>query len=139
MEKSLVILVVDDEPAIARALARALKGHTVLTAESGEAGLRVMAAQQDENGGVDVVFSDMDMPGMNGLEFLTIVRETYRSTYRILMSGDVDRLEIKHACRLTENKICHYLIQKPWRDSDISKSLEQVLNEKAALSASPAW
>lgn len=69
------ILVVEDNIAnleLARYLLAAA-GHTVLTAEDGEEGLRV-ALQECP----DLIISDLQMPGMNGYEFLEQVRKDER-------------------------------------------------------------
>jgi CheY-like chemotaxis protein len=60
------VLVVDDEPALRRALRRLLeaKGYTVAEAESGEAALERVGA-----GGVVGVICDIVMPGLSGLDF----------------------------------------------------------------------
>ena len=69
------ILVVEDNAAnleLARYLLAAA-GYTVLTAEDGEEGLRV-ALQECP----DLIISDLQMPGMNGYEFLEQVRKDER-------------------------------------------------------------
>jgi len=60
---ALSVLVVDDEPAIRRALERALKrwGHTVHLATSGEAACETLGGYP-----VDLVLMDLRMPGMSG-------------------------------------------------------------------------
>ncbi|MFO1534131.1 MAG: response regulator [Thermoplasmatota archaeon] len=55
-------------------------GAQVLTAENGEAGLRVLDKEQ-----VDVVVSDYRMPGMNGIEFLA--RTPLPEARRILLTA----------------------------------------------------
>lgn len=59
------VLVVDDDPVIGQSFDRVLsgKGYAVITASNGEEALRKL---KDEN--YDVVFADIKMPGMNGLE-----------------------------------------------------------------------
>ena len=65
------LLLVDDETNILKALQRIFLplGYGVFTAESGERGLEVLAQEQ-----IDLVISDMRMPGMNEHEFLKQVR-----------------------------------------------------------------
>ncbi len=66
-EISACILFVDDEPEILTALTRLLRntGVTLYTATSAEKGLQILEQQY-----VDIVISDKNMPGMNGMEFL---------------------------------------------------------------------
>ena len=61
------LLLVDDETSFREAIARRMKhrGIEVLEAGSGEDGLAVL-----ETGTVDVVVSDVKMPGMSGIELL---------------------------------------------------------------------
>ncbi len=58
------ILVIDDEPAVRRALRRALRGHDVVAAASGVEARELLAADRD----FDVVFCDMMMPRLSGME-----------------------------------------------------------------------
>ena len=62
-----LVLVVDDEAAVRRALRRLLEraGHRVVEAESGTAALAALSAEPD----IAVVVSDVIMPGLDGLTF----------------------------------------------------------------------
>lgn len=59
------VLVVDDDPVIARSFDRVLsgKGYAVITAGDGEEALRKLKSEN-----YDVVFTDIKMPGMDGVE-----------------------------------------------------------------------
>ncbi len=63
------ILIIDDEPAIARALARILKKHDVQLAQGGREGLQRLL---DED--FDLVFCDLIMPGLTGMELFERLR-----------------------------------------------------------------
>lgn len=139
MSKSLVIIVVDDDAAIRRALARTLKEdrHTVLEAESGDKGMEVLTAQEGDDCGVDAVFSDMDMPGgMNGLQFLQEVEKRYPRIIRILMSGNVERKDLVQAY---QNRQVHRLMSKPWRTGEPFAVLELELNVRATEGPIALW
>jgi CheY-like chemotaxis protein len=62
-----LVLVVDDDDAVRRALRKLLEraNHRVVEAESGTSALAVLAADP----GVDVVVSDVIMPGLDGVTF----------------------------------------------------------------------
>ncbi|TXD37471.1 PAS domain S-box protein [Lujinxingia vulgaris] len=60
----IAILVVDDEPAVGRALQRALSPHEVRVVTSGEQAISLL--EQDSN--VDLIFSDLMMPEMSGID-----------------------------------------------------------------------
>ena len=66
------VLAVDDDPAILRLLGSALSraGYEVFAAQSGKEALAVLEKER-----VDVIFTDLAMPGMPGLEFVRHVRE----------------------------------------------------------------
>ncbi len=85
--KPLAILVVDDEPAIRRAIQKALArwGYTVHTATTGEGACEVLATTP-----VDLVLMDLRMPGMSGQTlFHSIVARWPHLTRRVIvMTGD---------------------------------------------------
>jgi two-component system cell cycle sensor histidine kinase/response regulator CckA len=80
-----VVLIVEDEDAVRMFSARALKakGYTVLEAADGE---QAIALLQDHDE-VDVLITDMVMPGMDGATLARLVRQEYPSIRVILMSG----------------------------------------------------
>ena len=80
-----VVLVVDDEPLVRRALARALgsRGYTVLEADGGEEALALL----DARGRVDLLLSDVVMPGMRGPELVRAFRLRCPGRPALLMSG----------------------------------------------------
>ncbi|MBR4170806.1 MAG: sigma-54-dependent Fis family transcriptional regulator [Kiritimatiellae bacterium] len=79
-----IILVVDDDRNTRDGLALALKRHyDVHVAESGEKALELFASGLD----VDVMLSDMRMPGMKGLDLLRTVKKLYPQTTCILLTA----------------------------------------------------
>ncbi len=78
------ILLVDDDPLFLETLEAALtqRGFSIVT-ENGPAGVldRIRAE------GIEIVVSDMSMPGMNGLELLSRIREQYPEALMILMTA----------------------------------------------------
>lgn len=87
MTEPLAVLVVDDEPAIRRALERALKrwGHTVHLATSGEGAVEILGTCP-----VDLVLMDLRMPGMSGqtLFHSIVARWPHLVSRVIVMTGD---------------------------------------------------
>ena len=82
------ILFVDDEPNILQAIQRQLRSRfDVETAVSGDEALRILK----EKGPFAVIVSDMRMPGMNGVELLTRVRDSYPETVRLMLTGNADQ------------------------------------------------
>jgi DNA-binding NtrC family response regulator len=83
-ERPMSVLLVDDEPALLRALARWLRCSSldVSCASSADEALGVLARRS-----IDVLVSDIDMPGKSGFELLSIVRREHPSTVRMLLTG----------------------------------------------------
>lgn len=116
-----VLLLVDDEPNVLNALRRLLRpaGYTLLLANSG-----AEALEQLETQAVDLIVSDMRMPGMNGAELLAQARARWPATLRILLTGYA---EVSSAiAAINEGGIYRY-IAKPWNDEDLLKTLQQAL------------
>jgi HD-like signal output (HDOD) protein len=84
------ILFVDDEPLVLQGLRRMLhdlrKDWDMHFAENGEQALALMSRTT-----VDVVVSDMRMPGMNGAQLLNHVMVRFPKTVRIILSGHADK------------------------------------------------
>lgn len=80
------VLLVDDEPDILNSLAHylriALPGTLILTAANAEAALPI--AKKEE---IDVVVSDLKMPGMDGIELLRKLRGCFPKMRRILITA----------------------------------------------------
>ena len=81
------ILFVDDEPSVLRSYQRLMGlDYELDTAEGAEEGLKMLEGE----GPYGVVVSDMRMPGMNGAEFLSVVRQNYPDSVRMLLTGQAD-------------------------------------------------
>ncbi|WP_404360097.1 response regulator [Methylotuvimicrobium sp. KM1] len=105
-----VLLLVDDEINILKALKRSLRrdGYQILTANSGAEGLELLGRQR-----VGVILSDQRMPHMTGAEFLSEVKVLYPDTMRIMLSGYTDLESVTNA--INEGAIYKFLT-KPWED-----------------------
>jgi len=84
MSEMLRILVVDDNPDMAETLADILelKGYTVHAAASGAEALEILQDQP-----VDILLTDVKMPGMNGLELYRETRKLYPRLITIFMTA----------------------------------------------------
>ncbi|TVR99648.1 MAG: EAL domain-containing protein [Rhodospirillales bacterium] len=81
------VLVVDDEPHALAGFRRGLRQHfDVVTATSGQDGLDLL----DRQGPFSVVVSDMQMPGMDGIQFLNQVRQRAPDIVRVMLTGQGD-------------------------------------------------
>ena len=78
------LLIVDDEPSIRTSLSQVLAeiGYRVRTAEDGFSALIEMRKEIP-----DILLSDLNMPGMSGIELLSVVRRRFPAIQTIAMSG----------------------------------------------------
>ena len=115
------ILCVDDELNILSALRRMFKlsGFDIEEASSGAEALQKLAQSE-----FHLVISDMQMPEMNGAEFLAQVRQRYPKIMRLMLTGTADLKAAISA--INEGEIYRYLT-KPWNDEEV------VLTTKSAL------
>ena len=91
------ILVIDDHEDFLETLSYWLqaKGHHVMTAINCEAGLRIIQVAQ-----LDVVFLDMHMPKVDGIETLRRIRETHKDLPVILVTAYAVDEKVKQAGEL---------------------------------------
>jgi two-component system, probable response regulator PhcQ len=121
VKPSFSVLMVDDEPAILRLLARTLQaeGYRIVTTENPLEAIALV-----EGGGFDVVVSDMDMPKMGGLELLARLRVTAPKVLRILLTG---RGSLAAAMRaINEDEVFRFLT-KPWNADELRATMKQAL------------
>ena len=85
-QRTATIVVVDDEPSVRSVAARSLrsKGHTVLTAASGEEALRIA---KSFDGPIHLLLTDVVMPVMGGVELVDEFLEARSTTKVLFMSG----------------------------------------------------
>ncbi len=86
------LLVVDDEAPVLRLVTRILAtdNYEVSSAESGEAAARLI--QQPGFAGVDLLVTDLMMPGMNGRELARVVRTSHPNVRVLYITGFADTL-----------------------------------------------
>ncbi len=117
------VLLVDDEEDILWGLSDSLKkeGLEVLTAQDGEEALVHL-----EDGPIDVMVTDLRMPGMNGVQLLLKAKELQPEINVIVMTAygsDEIRREV------LERGAIHYL-EKPFDFEDLYKLIEKCTREK---------
>lgn len=112
------ILFVDDDRHLLAGLERNLRRQFDLdTAEGGEAGLAKLA----ERGPYAVVVADRQMPGMDGIQFLSLVKQRAPDTVRIMLSGNVD---LESAIRVVNEGNIFRFLTKPCPPETLAKALE---------------
>lgn len=118
------VLLVDDEPSVLSALRRLLRphGYRLQQATSGAEALALL-----NEAPVDLIISDMRMPGMDGAQFLEASRDSAPQAVRILLTGYADIASTVQAINRGE---LHRYIQKPWDDQDILLIVRQALERQ---------
>lgn len=128
------VLVVDDEPDLLHVAEQYLEalGYVVYTASNGEEAFNMIVA----HGGIDLVFSDVIMPGaVNGFELVRRAREVRPDVKFLLTSGFLDsdalsksseRLDAKTLQALNED-----LLPKPYTQRGLGERVRRVLERIA--------
>ncbi|HVY17678.1 MAG TPA: ATP-binding protein [Rhodopila sp.] len=121
------ILLVDDDDAVRAVAATMLAdlGYTVREAGSGESALAML----ERDGAIDVLMTDLVMPGMNGSQLAAAARERRPDLPVLFVSGYADPLD--EAWSLN-----HPLIRKPFGAADLHRAVEAALAERREAVAS---
>ncbi len=119
------VLVVDDEESIRNMMRMTLEldGHQILLAEDGPTGLKLFEKESP-----DVVFLDVRLPGMDGIEVLTRIKALDPDAEVIIVTGHGD-MEMAVECLRRE---ASNFLTKPLGEELLSISLKRSL-EKVAL------
>jgi signal transduction histidine kinase len=109
------LLLVEDDGQVREALADLLrtKGHTVLEADGGAAALSLLA--QD---GIDLVITDLGMPGMSGWDVAKAVKDRSPGLPVLLLTGWGDR-----AAQEAGESVVDRVMSKPVRLQDLQEAI----------------
>jgi signal transduction histidine kinase len=121
-KKMKTILIVDDEAVIRDLCMRALKGYHVIEAGSGEAALALF-----DRGGIDVILTDVMMPGMDGIELLKKIKEKEPTIVVIVMTGFAEKDVILNALKADADDF----ISKPLNLLQLKTAVDKALVKKA--------
>lgn len=114
------VLLVDDEPALVKAYRRVLTGHgyEVDTASDGDQAISLF-----QRGGVDVVMTDITMPGMDGMELLRAIRRADPDVPIVLATGGPT---LETAVEALEHGVLKYLV-KPVDPKDLIRVMDRAV------------
>lgn len=129
-ESDATVVVVDDEAMVLSSLRSFLELETEYRIESftsPDAALEFTAT-----GPVDVVVSDFLMPGMNGIELLSRIREKHPHSPRILLTGYADK---ESAIKAINDIGLFQYIEKPWDNSNLLIVLRNALERRFLFKA----
>lgn len=111
-----ILLTVDDDPSVSRAVARDLRrrygeNYRIVRADSGPEALESLQEIMLRGDRVAVLLADYRMPGMNGIEFLERAMDLFPRARRALLTAYADTDAAIEAINLVD--VDHYLL-KPW-------------------------
>ena len=123
------ILFVDDDPNVLSAYQRTLrKRYTLDTASSGDAGLALM----EKDGPYAVIVADMQMPGMNGVDFLKHAMQKSPESVRLMLTGNADQ---KTAADAVNHGHVFSFLSKPCPSESLEAALENALRQYQLICA----
>ncbi len=123
------ILLVDDEDKLLNALQRNLRKHyNITTVNNGPDALKLMKNEP----AFEVVVTDMKMPVMDGIEFLTQAKKIAPDTIRVMLTGNSEQETAKQA--LNQGDVFKFLT-KPCTKDEYINSIEQAIRQNRLLIA----
>lgn len=120
----MTVLYIDDEDFNLVLFTMMFKGHfNVITAKSGKEGLEIMEKTPDLN----AVITDMNMPHMNGLEFIEKAKSITTDLPYIILTGYSRNMELQMAMEQGKISSC---IEKPFNERLIVNTVTQLSNSQ---------
>ncbi len=118
------ILVVDDESHMLDTIQFILQsnGYLTVTARGGAEALERLSSLRAEGRRVDLILTDIQMPGPTGLELIELFREAGEQAPVLVMTGYNDQETTR---RLRERGIEHFL-DKPFEEEELLRRVRQL-------------
>lgn len=120
------ILVVDDEELIRNCIAEVINilGHEDCNAENGQDALEQLAGNS-----IDIVITDIHMPGMDGIQLLRHIKDRHPHVDVLVTTGSFGKYGV---AEINEEGAADYL-PKPFDIKELQTKLNRVLNERKAV------
>ena len=120
-------VIIDDDPIVVEGLSRVIKWEyygcrLAGTAENGKKGLELIRRVRP-----DIVFSDISMPGMNGLQMIAALRSEFPQMMIAILTGSRDFDYARTAIRLG---VCRFLL-KPAKLFELEEAVQFMTGELA--------
>jgi len=136
-----VLLTVDDDPEVLRAIERDLRSrysnrYRVMRANSGSAALDTLRELKARNNPVALLLADQRMPQMDGVGFLSEAMELHPLAKRALLTAYADTSAAIDA--INEARV-HYYLMKPWDppEEKLFPALDDLLHDWTATFRPP--
>jgi two-component system response regulator HydG len=125
------LLVADDDPAVRQSLERTLtrEGYRVLLASDGQAALERL-----QDGGIDLVLSDLKMPGLTGLELLRAAKVVAPEVDVIMLTAFGT---VEEAVKAMKEGASDFLT-KPFQRAQLIRVISQALERRALIAQNRA-
>lgn len=121
------IIIVDDESMITTTLSALIKIVLKLSVKTFNDPIEALHSEEITGHQADLIISDFMMPGMNGLEFLSNVKEKNPDAVQILLTGYADK---ENAIRSINEVGLYYYMEKPWDNDLLIKIIQNGLEKK---------
>ncbi len=120
-EVEVTVLAVDDDVALLNTLRRSLRdeGYRILTTTDPRQVGRIIEEEK-----VDVLLSDVEMPGLNGLELVAQVKEEHPEVVRILITGHSTMTTAMTA--INKGEVFRFLT-KPWDLAELRATVREAV------------
>jgi diguanylate cyclase (GGDEF)-like protein/PAS domain S-box-containing protein len=124
-QSSFKILIADDEEKIRKSLGGLLEdhGYEITTTSSALECLKILSTEI-----FDLVILDIVMPEINGIEVLQQIKEKYKDTEVIIMTGHSDREKAVASLRFN----AYDFIEKPFESEEIMNTIRHCLDQQAS-------
>lgn len=124
-DKQLKIIIADDEPLMRGLLTSYLSkecNHKIFKAIDGKEALSLYQTHEDE---INIVFLDIEMPKLNGLEVLREIRAINPKAYVVIISGVGTMENVKEAINAGVNGF----IAKPFTNGKVAEALSNYFKQ----------
>ncbi len=126
--RNLKTLLVDDDDLVRDSLSLVFKKHgcMLVSCATAEKGLQAL---QREN--FDIIISDLKLSGMDGMEFIKLVKDSHPKSIRLLITAYGDKDTVREAARIG----IHDIVEKPYSLKELIKALASMIERRGSSEA----